>query len=105
MFFWRGAIFEIPRLLEIWRDPKIDNTMYRKDMLKDWSSPHLLDYGSYLDCLKENIPPLKFETREKHEPRFLQGVGALEKETPTKKRLEGGKRKGKRKIQESRSEM
>jgi hypothetical protein len=29
----------------------------------------------------------------------------LEKETPTKKRLEGGKRKGKRKIQEFGSKM
>jgi hypothetical protein len=55
--------------------------------------------------LTENILPLKFKIREKHEPRFLQGVGALEKETPTKKRLERGQRKGKRKIQESRSEM
>ncbi len=105
VFFWRGAISEIPRLFEIWRDPKIDNTMYKKDMLKNWSSPHLLDYGWYLNCPKENILPLKFKTREKHEPKFLQGLRALEKETPTKKRLEGGKRKGKKKIQEFGSKM
>jgi hypothetical protein len=67
VFFCKVAIFEIPRLLEIWRDPKIDNIMY-KDMLRDWTSPHLLDYGWYLDYLKENTLPSKFE---KHEPRFL----------------------------------
>jgi hypothetical protein len=33
---------------------------------------------------------------EKQELRFFQRFGALEKETPTKKKLEGSKRKGKR---------
>jgi hypothetical protein len=61
VFFWRGAIFEIPRLFKIWRDPKTYSTMYRKDMLKDWTSSHLLDCGWYLDYLKENAPPLEFE--------------------------------------------
>jgi hypothetical protein len=64
-----------------------------------------LDCGWYLDCPKEYIPPSKFEIQEKHEPRFFQGLGALEKETPRKKRLEGGKRRGKRQIQKSGSEM
>jgi hypothetical protein len=40
----------------------------------------------------------KFEIREKHDLRFLQGLGALEKETPSKKRLEGGKRRGKKQV-------
>jgi hypothetical protein len=65
--------------------------MYKNDMLRDWTSLHLLDYGWYLDYLKENTPPSKFEIREKHEPGFLQGLGALETKTPSKKRLEGGK--------------
>jgi hypothetical protein len=43
--FERGAIFKIPKLLKIWRGPKIDSTMYRKDMLKDWTSTHFLDYA------------------------------------------------------------
>jgi hypothetical protein len=94
--FWKVAIFKIPKLFKMWKDPKIDNIMYMKDMLRDWSSPHLLDCGWYLDFLKENIPSLEFKIQEKHEPRFFQGLGALEKETPTKKRLEGGRRKGKR---------
>jgi hypothetical protein len=52
--------------------------MYRKDMLRNWTSPHLLDYGWYLDYPKENTPPLEFKIQEKHEPRFLQGLGDLE---------------------------
>jgi hypothetical protein len=79
--------------------------MYRKDMLRDWTSPHLLDCGWYLDCSKENTPPSELEIWEKHEPEFFQGLGALEKDTPSKKRLEGGKRRGKKKIQEFGSEM
>jgi hypothetical protein len=71
VFFRKGAIFEIPRLFKIWRDPKIDNKMYKNNMLKDWSSPHFLDYGWYLNCPKENILPSKFEIREKNEPKFL----------------------------------
>jgi hypothetical protein len=57
-----------------------------------------LDCAWYLGCPKENTPPLEFEIREKHESRFLQGLGALEKETPSNKRLEGGKRRGKRQV-------
>jgi hypothetical protein len=94
--FQRGAIFEIPRLLEIQRNPKTSNTMYTKDMFKDWSSPHLLDCGWCLDCPKENTISLEFKIQKKHELGFFQGLGALEKKTPTKKRLEGGRRKGKK---------
>jgi hypothetical protein len=79
--------------------------MYRKDMLKDWISPQLLDCNWYLDYPKENIPPSKFEIREKYEPIFLQGLGALEKETPTKKRMEGCMKKGKRHVLNFASEM
>jgi hypothetical protein len=49
VFFQRGAISEIPKLLKIWKDPKTDKIMYRKDMLRDWTFPHLLDCGWYLD--------------------------------------------------------
>jgi len=40
----------------------------------------------------------EFEIREKHDLGFFQGLGTLEKETPSKKRLEGGKRRGKRAV-------
>ncbi len=46
-----------------------------------------------------------FEIRKKHELGFLRGLGALKKETPIKKRLEGGKRRGKKQVQESGSKM
>jgi hypothetical protein len=55
--------------------------------------------------MKDKTPPSKFEIQEKHEPRFLQGLGTLEKEMVSKKRLEGGKRKGKRQIQEYKSKI
>jgi hypothetical protein len=96
VFFWRGAIFEILRLLKIWKDPKINNTMYKKDMLRDWTFALLSDCTWYLDCPKKNTPTLEFEIWEKHELGFLQGLGALEKETPSKERLGG--RRGKRQV-------
>jgi hypothetical protein len=40
--------------------------------------------------MKENTPSLEFEIREKHESKFPKGVKALEKETPTNKRLKRG---------------
>jgi hypothetical protein len=44
------------------------------------------------------------EIREKHEPRFLEGLRAS-KETLSKKRLEKGKKKGKKQVQEFGFEM
>jgi hypothetical protein len=41
--------------------------------------------------LKENTLTSKFKIWEKHELGFHWGLGALEKETPSKKKLEGGK--------------
>ncbi len=38
------AIHEVPHLLQIWRDLKANNTMYCKDLLKDWLLDHLEDY-------------------------------------------------------------
>ncbi len=91
VLFWRGAISEIPKFLKIWKDPKIDSTMYMKDMLRNWTFPHLLDCGWYLDCLKENTPPLKFEIWEKHE---LKDLELWRRKQPIKKRLEGGQSEG-----------
>jgi hypothetical protein len=89
------TIFEIPRLLEIWRDPKTNITMYKKDILKDWSSPHLLDYGWYLDYPKENILPSKFKIRKKYELEFLQGLGAIQKRDTNQEENGGGQEGGK----------
>jgi hypothetical protein len=48
------------------------------------------------DYLKDNTFTLDMEIWEKYESRFLQGLGTLEKETQNKKRLEGGKMRGKK---------
>jgi hypothetical protein len=45
------------------------------------------------------------EIPEKYESIFFEGLGALEKETPNKKKLERGKRRGKRQVQEFGFEM
>jgi hypothetical protein len=45
------------------------------------------------------------EIQEKYELRFLEGFKALKKETRSKKRLERGKRRGKRRVEEFRFEM
>jgi len=45
------------------------------------------------------------EIWEKYEPRFFKGFGGLEKKTPNKKRLERGKRRGTRQVQEFGFEM
>ncbi len=73
--------------------------MYMKYMLRDWTSAHLLDCAWYLDYPKENAPTSKFKIQEIHEPKFLQGHGALEKETSSKKKFKGGERRGKRQVQ------
>jgi len=45
------------------------------------------------------------EIQEKYESRFLEGFKTLKKETPNKKKLEWGKRKGKKQVQEFGFEM
>lgn len=105
VFFQRGAISGIAKFFKIWKDPKTDTTMYRKDMLINWTSTHLSYCAWYLDYLKGNAPTSKVKIWEKHQPIFLQGLVALEKETLNKKRLQGGKRRGKRQVQEFGSKM
>ncbi len=74
-------------------------------MLKNWTFAHLSDYVQYFDCLKENIPTLEMEIWEKYEPTFLEGFRALKKETPSMKRFERGKKRGKSQVQEFGFEM
>ncbi len=71
----------------MWKDPKTYNTMYRKDMLRDWTFAHLFNCVQYFDYPKENILTLEMKIWEKYEPRFFKGLGALKKKTPSKKRL------------------
>jgi hypothetical protein len=53
-----------------------------------------IDGLCYLDCSKENTLTSDMEIWEKHESGFLQGLGALEKETQSKK-TGGGQKEGK----------
>jgi hypothetical protein len=64
VFFWRGVISEIPRLLEIWKDPKINNTMYKKDMLRDWTFALSRIVLGILTARRKNsyIQSLRFKT-------------------------------------------
>jgi hypothetical protein len=45
VFFLEGAINDLPHLLQIWQDLEANNTMYDKDLFKDWSPYHLEDYN------------------------------------------------------------
>lgn len=45
--------------------------MYRKDLLKEWSSGHLASYRWYLDCRVDNTLKLKCGLREKFEDAHL----------------------------------
>jgi hypothetical protein len=75
MFFYHvlflgGAIDEFPNLLWIWQDPKVDITMFRKDLFMDWLLNHLEDYGWYLECPKDCTLPSEVVLKESHEPNF-----------------------------------
>ncbi len=89
----------------MWKDPKTYNMMHRKDMLRYWTFPHLSNCVQYLDYPKENILTLEMDIWEQYEPSFFKGLGALEKETPNQKRLERGKRRGTKQVQEFGFEM
>jgi hypothetical protein len=40
VLLFHGAIDQLPNLLDIWREPKVDSIMFQKDLLKDWLPPH-----------------------------------------------------------------
>lgn len=67
-----GTIDQLPPLFGIWCDPKVDNTMYLKDLFKDWNSFHLVNYGWYLNCPKDNTTTSKFSLCEKNEQGFQE---------------------------------
>jgi hypothetical protein len=60
--------------------------MYRKDLLKEWSSGHLASCGWYLNCPANNTPKLEHGLREKFED------ARLDKPTSTNINFRGGKR-------------
>jgi len=67
MFFAKEAICSLFLLLNIWCNPKIESTMYKKDLLKEWSNGQLASYGWYLDYPANSTPESKCELRENFE--------------------------------------
>jgi hypothetical protein len=92
-----GAIDWLPHLLVIWCDPKANNFIIRKNILKDWLSSYLLDCKWYLDYPKDCITTSKVAFHKKIEPKFqfiLQASITIHIKASKKK----GKRKGKEHI-------
>jgi hypothetical protein len=54
--------------------PKVDGSMFRKELLKDWSSSHLLDCDWYLDYPKDCISSSEIALYKKIDPRFQYGL-------------------------------
>jgi hypothetical protein len=66
--------------------------MFCKDLLKDWPTSHLLDYGWYFDYFKDCTPTSKISFCEINEPRFqyiLHPLQLLRFRHPRKKKHNG----------------
>lgn len=99
-----GVLREIPAHLKVWRVPNSDNTMYQKDLFKDWTSSHLQDYPWYVDCSKDNTTPLERKLWEKFDLSYLERLTSSEMEVRAsgkKKVHDGAKEKGKGKVLDS----
>jgi hypothetical protein len=57
-----------------------------------------LDCGWYIDYRKENIPPSKFEIREKTWTEIFLGIWSLGERETKQKKIGGGKKKGEKKT-------
>jgi hypothetical protein len=72
VLLFHDAIDQLSNILDIWCDPKVDNIMFKKDLLKDWLASHLLQCGWYLDCLKDINPTLEIPLKENTKPFFME---------------------------------
>ncbi len=52
--------------------------MYKKHLLKEWSSGHLASYGWYLDCPANNIPKSKLGLMETFEDAYLDKATSID---------------------------
>jgi hypothetical protein len=57
--------------------PRVDNTMFQKDLLKDWHVSYLFNCSWYLDYLKDNTPTLGIPLREIIESSFMETLGSF----------------------------
>jgi len=72
--------------------------MYRKDLIKDWFSPHLIGYDWYVDCPNDCIPSSKASLRENFEHGFIEKVIRTPMFQGPKKSKDVAKKKGKEKF-------
>lgn len=63
--------------------------MFCKDLFKEWSCIHFVDYGQYLDYPKENIMTSEISLRDRNEPRFHETIL-----NSASAQVEGGKKEG-----------
>jgi hypothetical protein len=64
--------------LKIWCDLKVDNTMYKKDLLKEWSIAHFTSYGWYLNYLANSTLESKCGLREKFEDNHFDNPTSID---------------------------
>ncbi len=89
-----------PHLLKIWCDPKADNFIFHKNLLKDWSSLYLLDCRWYLDYPKDCTVTSKATLCERIEPKF-QSIIQASITIRIKASKNKSKRKGKEQVRET----
>ncbi len=66
----------MPRLFNIWFNLKSDNTMYWKELVRDWGSFHLPYYGWYLDCPLDYTPILERSKQKKFDMGFWEKLAS-----------------------------
>jgi hypothetical protein len=70
--------------------------MYKKDLLKEWSSLHFIECSRYLDYLKDCTPSLKVSLHESFEPRFTKKALETHVFQGPKRSRDSTKKKGKK---------
>jgi len=93
----------LPPFLLIWGDPKVNNNMYQKDLLKDWFSPHLTESGWYLDCPKDYTCSFEVSLCESFELGFTEKIIETHMSQGPKKSKDTTKKKVKENFAASKS--
>jgi hypothetical protein len=69
---------EVPWLLWIWSDPKLDGSLYKKELVRNWSSQHHPHCGWYLDYLGNYTPPRDINLQKQFEVGFMEKLMSVE---------------------------